>query len=81
MALPVLLAAAPLAKRALKAARARGLGGQLLGAVGLGPGGAPVKRRRRRFLTAREKDDLMWVKTALGRTAAAEALALIRSRR
>jgi hypothetical protein len=48
---------------------------------GLGPGLGGKRRRRRPFLTERDKADLLWVKTVIGKTAAAEAVVTMRGRR
>ncbi len=70
-----------LARMAAQMAQGGGAG-LLLGAVarrGRGKGGAPGgRRRRRRGLTPREKADLLFVKDAIGKTAAANYLNLLR---
>lgn len=72
---------APYLARAGRGAVSGFLGGG--GALGLAApafGGGRRRRRRGRGLTAREKADLLFVKEAVGRTAAAQYLALLRNR-
>jgi len=67
MPIAMLRAASPVLKPILQPTlRAFGL---------VGGTGGPRRRRRSRYLTAREREELLWIKTHVGKTAAGEYLA------
>jgi len=83
MALPAILAgrsAWGMASRLIGGRTGAALGGgTILGSIGipsLGIGGndKPKRRRRRKRLTQSEKNELLWIKEVLGKTAAGVAM-------
>lgn len=74
----------PLLLGGIRAATSTPMGRQLIGAglsaLGVTAGGRRRRRRSPRGLTSRQKADLLFVKTSIGKTAAAEYMAMIARR-